>query len=130
MAIDALRQHVAENPEVNVTPLVDVMLALVVILLVAAPLATHRLPLPLGGSAPETVQRTLKLSVLSTGELYLDGAAVNRAQLAATLAAAAAAGTPPALELRPDATARYDDVAAVLALAEQNGATIRIEDRR
>ena len=78
-----LRFHASnEQAEINVTPLIDVLLALVVILMIAAPLTMKKLGVPLAGG-PETVPppRVATLSVLSTGELFLDGNAVNRAQL-------------------------------------------------
>ncbi|MEP7044483.1 MAG: biopolymer transporter ExbD [Dokdonella sp.] len=114
--------------EINVTPLVDVMLALVVILMITAPLALHRIPLPLGAPHGGQVPRTLSLSVKSTGELYLDGSGINHAQLASALTAAANADNPPLLDVKPEASASYDDVANVLALAKRSGVSaIRIE---
>jgi biopolymer transport protein ExbD len=114
--------------EINVTPLVDVMLALVVILIVTAPLAMHRIALPIGGPGVDSAARTLAVSVKSTGELYLDGVGVNRAQLAAAFASAASAARPPTLDVKPDASASYESVATVLALAQSNGVpAIRVE---
>ena len=114
--------------EINVTPLVDVMLALVVIMIVTAPLAMHRIPLPLAGSGLDMAPRTLAVSVKTTGEFYLDGVSVSRAQLAAAFATAAAAASPPTLDVKPEASASYENVATVLALAKSNGLpAIRIE---
>ncbi len=117
--------------EINVTSLIDVLLALVLILMVTAPLAMHRIPLPLGANADGAEPKILGLSVKTTGELYLDGSAVSRAQLSAALAGAAVSASPPVLEIRPEATTRYDEVAAVLALAKRSGLpAIRIEGTR
>jgi len=122
----------AVRSEINVTPLVDVMLAMVVILLVTAPLAMHRLLLPAGASGiAAPAPAPLKLSILSTGELYLDHAPVSRTQLAAALGAAANAAEPPPLEVRAEASTRYQDVAAALAMARSAGlASIRVEAAR
>jgi biopolymer transport protein ExbD len=121
----------AVQSEINVTPLIDVMLALVMILMLTAPLALHRLPIPLAGSDSTTQPRTLILSVKQTGELYLDGAAVSRGQLQTLLAAAANAANPALLEVHPEATTRYDDLATVLALARNSGMdAIRVEGVR
>ncbi|MEO6687913.1 MAG: biopolymer transporter ExbD [Dokdonella sp.] len=121
----------AVQAEINVTPLIDVMLALVMILMLTAPLALHKLSLPLAGSNGQALPKTLMLSVKSTGELYLDGIAISRAQLAVAFAAAAAAASPALLEVHPEATTRYDDVATVLALARNNGMdAIRVEGVR
>jgi biopolymer transport protein ExbD len=121
----------AVQAEINVTPLIDVMLALVMILMLTAPLALHRLSLPLVGGDSAAKPRTLQLSVKSTGELYLDGTAVSRAQLAAALTVAANAAVASLLEVHPEATTRYDDLATVLALARNSGMdAIRVEGVR
>jgi len=129
MTVRSLQGYAPQmQAEINVTPLVDVMLALVVILMITAPLALHRIPLPLGGSDSQQTPRTLSLSLKSTGELYLDGAAVSRAQLASALTAAAAADSPPVLEIKPEASASYDHLAQVLSLAKRSALpAIRIE---
>jgi len=128
MTTDAFRSHAA-RAEINVTPLIDVLLALVVILIVAAPIALRRLPLP-GDSHRSGNPHTLALSILSTGELYLEGVAVNRAQLADTLSVEAAAAQPPVLEIRSDANTPYEKVADTLALAQRSGLGISILDTR
>lgn len=111
----------AVQAQINVTPLIDVLLVLLMILMLTTPLAMHRVPLPLGASAGTGAPDTLALSVKATGELYLDGAAVDRAQLARTLAAAAERAAPPLLEIRPEANTRYDRVADALVLAQNSG---------
>ncbi|NCT66638.1 MAG: biopolymer transporter ExbD [Rhodanobacteraceae bacterium] len=111
----------AVQAQINVTPLIDVMLVLLMILMLTTPLALHRVPLPLGANAGNDVPRMLALSVKASGELYLDGGAVNRAQLATALAAAAVQDQPPLLEIRPEANTRYDYVAEVLVLAGNSG---------
>lgn len=133
MATDALRSDAfAAQASINVTPLIDVLLVLLMILMLTTPLATKRVPLPLaandtGAAAP----RDLRVALKSTGELYLDGVAVSRAQLSAALAAAAAAAEPPLLELQPDADVRYEDMLAALVLAQDSGlAAIRVQGVR
>jgi biopolymer transport protein ExbD len=133
MTVRSLRGYAPPQvqAEINVTSLIDVMLALVLILMVTAPLALHRIPLPLGSNSGSAEPKTLALSVKTTGELYLQGSAVSRAQLASALTSAANSETPPVLEVRPEASTRYDDVAAVLALAKSSGMpAIRIEGTR
>ncbi|WP_300616636.1 biopolymer transporter ExbD [Dokdonella sp.] len=117
--------------EINVTSLIDVLLVLVLILMLTAPAVVHRIPLPLGSNSGGTEPTILGLSVKTTGELYLEGSAVNRAQLSTLLAAAADSAMPPVLEIRPEATTRYEEVADVLALAKRSGLpAIRIEGTR
>lgn len=133
MSVRSLQSY-APSPvraEINVTSLIDVLLALVLILMVTAPMAMHRIPVPLGASSADGEPTILGLSVKSTGELYLDGTAVSRAQLSAALAIAANSASPPVLDIRPEASTRYDEVAAALALAKRSGLpTIRIEGTR
>ncbi|HEU4665493.1 MAG TPA: biopolymer transporter ExbD [Dokdonella sp.] len=133
MTTDAFRSHAAPTQaEINVTPLIDVLLALVVILMVTAPLAMKRLPLPLGNDrdTPST-PRTLALSVLSTGELYLEGRAVSRAELASALGLEAQMPKPPVLEIRSDADTPYAKVVEALAVARSSGIEgIKVEGTR
>lgn len=130
MSVRSLRGY-APTPvraEINVTSLIDVLLALVLILMVTAPLALHRIPLPLGSNPGAGEPKLLGLSVKTTGELYLQGVAVSRAQLSVALANAANSASPPILEVRPEASTHYEEVAAVLALAKRSGLpAIRIE---
>jgi biopolymer transport protein ExbD len=128
----ALRSYAsAVQAEINVTPLIDVMLALVMIMMITAPLALKRLPMPLGDGNNGPEPRTLALSIMSTGELHLQGVAVNRAELASLLAAEAAADQQPVLEIRSDADTPYEKVADTLVLAQNSGlAGIRVEGTR
>jgi biopolymer transport protein ExbD len=111
----------AVQAEINVTPLIDVMLALVMILMLTAPLALHRLSLPLGDRPDTLPAKSLRLSVKATGELYLEGIAVNRAQLASALDTASNDPKPALLVIQPEATTRYEDVAGALAIAKASG---------
>lgn len=133
MSVRSLQSYAPTSvrAEINVTSLIDVLLALVLILMVTAPVALHRIPIPLGSNTGGAEPKTLGLSVKTTGELYLQGSAVSRAQLSSALAVAAAEAQPPILEIRPEATTRYDQVADVLALAKRSGLpAIRIEGTR
>ena len=132
MSIRALQvpaSHV--QPEINVTPLIDVMLVLLMIFMLTAQLTTHRIPLPLGGSDSPATPAMIALAIESTGELRLQGTPLSRAQLAAVLAADAKSANPPVLTIRPAADVSSDRVADVLALAQANGTTaIRVEGTR
>lgn len=102
----------------NVTPLVDVMLVLLVIFMLAAPLATQRLPLlnaACGGDCP-AAPAPARLSVKRTGELYWDGRALNRGELHANLDALAREPGR-ALEIDVEANARYALLTDALAAA-------------
>lgn len=126
-----IRASMPAHGEINVTPLIDVLLVLVVILMLSAPIALHRIPLPLGPGSNGAMPKVIGLSIQSTGELYLEGSAVNRAQLASLLALAADRADAPVLEIRPQASVPYEQVADVLALARRSGVpAIRIEGTR
>ncbi len=111
----------AMQVDINVTPLIDVFLALLVILMIAAPLTMQRLPLPTDSHRGGPTPRSIGLSILPTGELYLEGQAVTRAQYTATLAAEAATAQPPMLAICSDADTPYDKVVDALALARSSG---------
>lgn len=130
MSANVYRMHAAHaQAEINVTPLIDVLLALVVILMIAAPLTMKKLALPLQGQSTAVGEpRIARLAILATGELFLDGSAVNRVELAAILERWADAAEPPVLAIHADRDTRYDQVAATLDIARHSGlAGIRVE---
>jgi biopolymer transport protein ExbD len=130
MTTDAFRSHAA-HAEINVTPLIYVLLALVVIQIVAAPFAMHRLPLPGDSQHSAASPHTLALSILATGEIYLGGVAMSRAELARALTAEATVTPQPLLQIRSDADTPYEKVADTLALAQYSGlGAISILDTR
>ena len=106
--------------EINVTPLVDVLLVLLVIFMLASPAATQRLSLanapPCRDDCPVPAE-PVRLALKRTGELYWNGTAINRADLAAHLAALGAISRPPMLEIHPERGTRYDQVAKLLVAA-------------
>jgi biopolymer transport protein ExbD len=118
---NTMRSEASAMVEINVTPLIDVFLALLVILIIAAPLAMKRLPMPADSHRGGPLQRSIALSILPTGELYLEGKAVTRAQYSATLAAEAMGDKPPTLEICSDAATPYEKVVDALSLARGSG---------
>ena len=84
--------------EINMIPLIDVMLVLLVIFIVAAPLLTHavKLELPKAASAPAvTKPESVRLAIDAARRLYWNGAPVDRAELRERLAAAGRSFPPP-----------------------------------
>lgn len=105
---------------INMTPLVDVMLVLLMIFMLAAPLTAQRIPLSNSSvcqiDCPRRVE-PIRLAIKRTGELYWDGAAISRAALATNLGALSRLPLAPALEIHVEARVRYALVTEVLAAA-------------
>jgi biopolymer transport protein ExbD len=110
--------------DINMTPLIDVMLVLLVIFIITAPLFTHaiRLDLPKVSSQParETPQ-TITLSIDDSGELFWNDAPVSFEQMQARFADAGRAQQKPELHLRASRGTRYDVIAQVMAAAQRAG---------
>ena len=110
--------------EINMTPLVDVMLVLLIIFIITVPVMKHavNVDLPQASSQREEVKpETLHLSVDASGAYYLNEAKVSEADLPARLQAEAARQPQPDLHIRGDKAVRYERVALAMAMAQQAG---------
>jgi biopolymer transport protein ExbD len=119
-------KHQAPMADINVTPMVDVMLVLLVIFIITAPLFTHaiKLDLPSAQSAPaQEKPETISLSINAEGKLFWNDAAIEQNDLTAKLADAAAKKPQPELQLRADKSTRYEVIAQVMSAAQTNGLT-------
>ena len=119
-------QHSAPMAEINVTPMVDVMLVLLVIFIITAPLFTHaiKLDLPSAQSAPaQPKPQTVTISINAEGKLFWDNAPVTRTELDARMQEAARQQPQPELHLRADKSTRYEILAQVMAAAQTKGLT-------
>ena len=111
--------------EINVTPLVDVMLVLLVIFMVSAPLISQ----PLNATLPQRQSHNndtprplqMQLEVMDDGSYRLDGRLVSRQQLGENLREAAISDERVVLTLRATSNADYQSMAAALAEARENG---------
>ncbi len=110
--------------DINVTPMVDVMLVLLVIFILAAPLLTQSLKLALPATvAGQGAQQpgSVVIAIDAAGSVYWGQDQVDMEQLAQRMAQAAALATPPELQLRADKDTRYQSVAQVMAAAQAQG---------
>ena len=113
--------------DINTTPLIDVMLVLLVMLIITIPIQLHsvNLNLPTGNPPPPLViPEVVKIDVDSSSAVYWNGEALpSREALEERLATAATQAVQPELHLRPDKNARYEIVAAVMASSQRLGLT-------
>ena len=113
--------------DINTTPLIDVMLVLLVMLIITIPIQLHsvNLNMPTGNPPPPLVKpEVLKIDIDQSGIIYFNGEVVpDRAEVETRLKAAAEQAVQPELHLRPDKGAKYAIVAMVMASAQRLGLT-------
>jgi biopolymer transport protein ExbD len=111
--------------DINTTPLVDVLLVLLVMLIVTIPVQLHAVSLEMPGRAapvPPVPPAIVQLEVDAAGRFVWNGEPLaGRDALQERLRAAAAERNPPEIHLRPHPRARYDAVAAALTSAQRLG---------
>ncbi len=113
--------------DINTTPLIDVMLVLLVMLIITIPIQLHavNLNMPVGNPPPPPVlPDVVKIDVDPASTVYWNGEVVpTREQLEEKLTLASQQAVQPELHLRPDRHARYSVVAGVMASAQRLGLT-------
>jgi len=110
--------------EINMTPLVDVMLVLLIIFIITVPVMKHSVNIDLPRATSEALKikpETLRLSVDAEGRYFLNETAIADGELAPRLKAAAAQNPQPELHIRGDKSVRYERVAQAMAAAQQAG---------
>ena len=116
-----------EMVDINTTPLIDVMLVLLIMLIITIPIQTHavKLNMPVGNPPPPLVPpQVVTLDVDFDGTVMWNGIIVpDRTELEARLAAAAAQADQPEIHLRPNKLVKYGAVAMVMASAQRLGVT-------
>ena len=118
------RKRNAVMSEINVTPMVDVMLVLLIIFMVAAPMMTAGVPIDLPKTAAnEMPSQTQPITVAVTpeGTIYVDQTPVGEADLISTVTAMAVNGTEDRIFLRGDTTANYGTVMRVMGILSAAG---------
>jgi biopolymer transport protein TolR len=118
-------QGSAPMSDINMTPLIDVMLVLLVIFMLTAPLMTSKLKLDLPKAdtppAPDSQTPVLALALTADGRLHLDEADISREALAAQAASRAKANGNTEVQLRADKAVSYGQVAELIGLLQKAG---------
>lgn len=113
------------QPVMNTTPLIDVMLVLLVMLIITIPIQTHAVKLDMPAGTPPALQvepQVFRIEVDFDGTIIWNGEVVStRAELEERLKAAALMDPQPEVHLRPNKLVKYQYVAAVMASAQRLG---------
>jgi biopolymer transport protein ExbD len=112
--------------DINTTPLIDVMLVLLIMLIITIPIQTHavKLNMPVGNPPPPTAPpEVVTLEIDFDGTLIWNGEQIDRPTLDARLRGAASMATQPEFHLRPNKLVTYKHVAHVMAAAQRLGVT-------
>ena len=114
----------SDNAEINMIPLIDVMLVLLVIFIITAPLMTHavKVDLPVAASQPNDVKpETINLSIKADGSVYWNAEPVDPAAWQLRMEAAARTVPQPEVHIRADGELAYKNVVKIMADAAQAG---------
>lgn len=128
MAFGSMQDSGRQAPmaEINVVPLVDVMLVLLIIFIITAPLLTHsvKIDLPKAESIPNITQpEHIELAIRVNGDIFWNGESVLLNQLALRFGSAIALAPQIELHIRADKLARYEQVAQIMSIAAKAGVT-------
>jgi biopolymer transport protein ExbD len=111
--------------DMNMTPLIDVMLVMIIMMIITIPIQNHsvNLNLPVGITQPQPdLRKPVELAIDFDGSLYWNGAAVSPADADAKLAqlGALSKDDQPELHINPNRLAEYKTVAGVMAMAQRH----------
>lgn len=112
--------------EMNVTPFIDVLLVLLIMLILAIPIQTHQTTVDLPQGPVDIDFAVLEENTVfidADDQLFWNGARLSREQLSAQVAAASAMEEEPLLRFEPAALASYDASAQTITLIKDAGAT-------
>ena len=127
MAFSTGNESGAAMSEINVTPLVDVMLVLLIIFMITAPLMAHKIKVELPQAnldkRPEEVPPAppITVTVTSDGKLYWNDQPVSKSLLDSQLSVEAQKTPQPAVNVRGDETTKYRTIREVVDRAQANG---------
>jgi len=110
--------------EINMTPMVDIMLVLLIIFIITVPVMKHsvNIDLPRATNEAQNIKpETMRLSVDAQGVYFMNETRITDADLVPQLKIAAAQNPQPELHIRGDKAVRYERVAEAMAAAQQAG---------
>ena len=110
--------------EINMTPMVDIMLVLLIIFIITVPVLKHsvNIDLPRATNEAQNIKpETIRLSVDAQGAYFVNETAITDTDLPVRLKQAAAQNPQPELHIRGDKSVRYERVAQAMAAAQQAG---------
>jgi biopolymer transport protein ExbD len=118
-----IRSNTDIAPDINTTPLIDVMLVLLTLLIMTLPMQTHAIKIDTGPGEPVKPPPVVTVGIEFDGSATWNGTPVSRATLDAYLADAARQNPQPDIVISADRLAKYGSVALVLADAARAGET-------
>ena len=126
MAFGSMNSSQRQTPmaEINVVPLVDVMLVLLIIFIITAPLLTHsvKIDLPKASSEPNvTRSERVEVAIRADGSLFWNGKPVEFTELTSRFAATVTKAPESELHIKADKLANYEYVARVMSAAAKSG---------
>jgi biopolymer transport protein ExbD len=110
--------------EINMIPLVDVMLVLLIIFMITAPLLAHKIKIDLPQASTVLLEEkpdTIVIAVMADGRMFLNDVPIDRETLLKRLSSEAQRKPQPDLHLHVDRTLRFQELATVLADAQNTG---------
>jgi biopolymer transport protein ExbD len=135
------RPHGSPMVEINMIPLVDVMLVLLIIFMITAPLLAHKIKIDLPQASTVLLEEkpdTIVIAVMTDGRMFLNDVPIDRPAMLRRLSSEAQRKPQPDLHLHVDRTLRFQELATVLADAQNAGMVkvgiatdpIKADDRR